>query len=146
MSASINRAWFAVTVQALALLARSDGQVCPSAELACSLNAHAVYLRRLLAEVVKAGIVEAREGREGGYRLARPADEITLAQVYRAVKAAGPIPLSPVEAGSGWPVASGMRAALEEIVDEAEQRVLETLEQHTIAEVAERAGSLSLVG
>jgi Rrf2 family transcriptional regulator, repressor of oqxAB len=146
MSGPVSPGWFAVAVQALALLARSEGVVCPSATLADSLHAHAVYLRRVLGEVVRAGIVEVREGREGGYRLARPPERISLAEVYRALKAAGPIDLSAVEAGPSCPLGPGMRAVLEEIVDEAEQRVLDVLERHTIAEVAERAAGLSPVG
>jgi Rrf2 family protein len=47
------------------------------------------FLENILAELRRAGIVESRRGAAGGYLLARPAEEITLADVIRAVE--GPL-------------------------------------------------------
>jgi len=43
------------------------------------------FLENILAELRHAGIVQSRRGAEGGYLLARPASEIALADVIRAV-------------------------------------------------------------
>jgi Rrf2 family protein len=43
------------------------------------------FLENILADLRNAGIVASRRGAEGGYWLARPADEISLADVIRAV-------------------------------------------------------------
>src|SRR5215218_600563 len=43
------------------------------------------FLENILLQLRHAGIVESRRGAEGGYRLARPAAEITLADVIRAI-------------------------------------------------------------
>src|SRR4051794_41072597 len=43
------------------------------------------FLENILSELRNAGIVESRRGAEGGYLLARPASEIALADVIRAV-------------------------------------------------------------
>src|SRR5437660_11943416 len=43
------------------------------------------FLENILSELRNAGIVESRRGAEGGYLLARPAGEIALADVIRAV-------------------------------------------------------------
>ena len=43
------------------------------------------FLENILRDLRDAGIVESRRGAEGGYWLARPPDEIDLAQVIRAV-------------------------------------------------------------
>jgi Rrf2 family protein len=43
------------------------------------------FLENILGDLRNAGIVESRRGVEGGYLLARPAAEITLADVIRAV-------------------------------------------------------------
>src|SRR5881227_2151385 len=67
----------------------------------------------------RAGIVEAREGRDGGYRLARAPEQITLAAVYRAIHAPGPLPVTPVDAsGCGR---GHLRAAFDEVMAEAEE-------------------------
>lgn len=47
------------------------------------------FLEHILLELKHAGIVRARRGAKGGYWLARPADEVTIADVVRAVE--GPI-------------------------------------------------------
>jgi Rrf2 family protein len=47
------------------------------------------FLENILGELRHAGIVRSQRGTEGGYWLARPADEITLADVMRAVE--GPL-------------------------------------------------------
>ena len=43
------------------------------------------FLENILGDLRQAGIVRSQRGAEGGYWLARPAAEITLAQVIRAV-------------------------------------------------------------
>ncbi len=47
------------------------------------------FLEHILLELKHHGIVRARRGAKGGYWLARPADEVTVADVVRAVE--GPI-------------------------------------------------------
>ena len=47
------------------------------------------FLQNILMELRHAELVEAQRGREGGFRLARPASEITVADVIRAVS--GPL-------------------------------------------------------
>src|SRR5260221_4247629 len=90
MSVGISRGpgWFPVAVQALVVLAESDG-LCSSSTMAQDLHAHAVFVRRVLTHLVRANLVQAREGRDGGYRLARSAEQMTLAEVYQAVRSAG---------------------------------------------------------
>ena len=47
------------------------------------------FLENILAELRRAGIVGSQRGAEGGYRLARPANAVTVADVIRAVE--GPL-------------------------------------------------------
>ena len=43
------------------------------------------FLENILMQLRHAGLVESRRGAEGGYRLAKPADEVKLADVIRAI-------------------------------------------------------------
>ena len=43
------------------------------------------FLENILMQLRHAGLVESRRGADGGYRLARPAAEVTLADVIRAI-------------------------------------------------------------
>lgn len=63
---------------------KSDHKV-TSDFLASSVNANPVVIRRLLQQLKKAGIVSVARG-SGGASLARPADEITLFDIYNAVE------------------------------------------------------------
>jgi Rrf2 family transcriptional repressor of oqxAB len=137
--------WFRLAVHGLVILAET-GDVCSSVMLARDLKAHAVFLRRVMAQLVQARIVVAREGRDGGYRLARPAESITLAEVYRAVKAAEPPDETPAHQCGNAPV----EQALDEVAAEVEQCLLQFLNRRTIASVMTRteilAGSRMMVG
>ena len=44
------------------------------------------YLEQLMAKLKKAGLVESIRGANGGYRLARPAEEISVGDVLRALE------------------------------------------------------------
>jgi Rrf2 family protein len=46
------------------------------------------FLENILGDLRHAGIVSSQRGAEGGYWLARPSDEITVADVVRAVEGA----------------------------------------------------------
>ena len=127
--------WFTVAVQALVVLAETDGP-CSSSAMAQDLKAHAVYLRRVLAQLVRANLILAREGRDGGYRLARSPEHITLAEVYQAVKTGDPMRDTASRVG----VNARVQSVLEEIGAEAERYLLELLNQHTLAFVLERVG------
>jgi Rrf2 family protein len=85
------------------------------------------FLEHILLELKHHGIVRARRGAKGGYWLARPADEVTIADIVRAVE--GPIAhvqSTPPEAisyrGNAEPlqevwiaVRASLRAVLEEV-------------------------------
>lgn len=43
------------------------------------------FLQSILGDLRKAGILLAQRGQSGGWRMARPADEVTIADVIRAV-------------------------------------------------------------
>jgi Rrf2 family transcriptional repressor of oqxAB len=134
----VSSARFAMAAHALAVLAQSE-EGYPSAFIASSVNTHAVFLRRILRDLVAAGLVEAREGRTGGYRLARPPARISLAEVYRAVEPEGPLAASPAEPNVRCPIGAGMRVAFSEAASAAQRGLLAALSGKTVAELSRRA-------
>lgn len=129
---------FAMAVHALAVLAQ-DQEGYPSEYLAGSVNTHAVFLRRVLRRLAEGGLIQAREGRGGGYRLARPPERVTLAEVYRLVEPDGPLAPSPCEPNARCPVGAGMRAAFAAASDRARAGVEAALAAQTVADVARTA-------
>ena len=66
-----------------------EGRPIKGEELARSQDIPQNFLENILTELRRAGIVRTRRGAEGGYQLARPADQVTVAEVLRAVE--GPL-------------------------------------------------------
>ena len=73
---------------AVELAAAGEGMVKGDA-IATAQEIPVRFLENILAELRHAGLVLSQRGAEGGYRLARPAAEISLADVIRAVE--GPL-------------------------------------------------------
>lgn len=72
-------------MRALLTLAASDH---PRVKGEVLISAQALprkFLEQILTELRRAGIVQSQRGADGGYSLARPANQITLADVMRAV-------------------------------------------------------------
>jgi Rrf2 family protein len=72
-------------VRAAAELAAGDGQWVKTDAIAQSQGIPLPFLLNILSELRSAGLVQSRRGTDGGYRLARPADQLQIAEVIRAV-------------------------------------------------------------
>jgi Rrf2 family protein len=69
-------------LRAIAVLAASGGEeAMAGVDLARKMNVPPHYLAKVLARLARRGVIRARRGAAGGYRLARPASEILLQDV-----------------------------------------------------------------
>lgn len=75
---------FAFGTHMMSVLALHGEEPCSSEMLAQTVNTNAVVIRRLLLDLKAAGLIETWRGPGGGAKLARGADEITLAQIFQA--------------------------------------------------------------
>jgi Rrf2 family protein len=81
-------------VRVMVELARRAGEEpIPLAEIAAHDGLPLAYLEHLVARLRKAGLVDSRRGSHGGYLLARPAAEITMAEVVEALEGS----IAPIE-------------------------------------------------
>jgi Rrf2 family protein len=78
------KADYAVRVAA-ELAAAAPGQSVKGVQLASAQGMPLKFLENILGSLRTAGLVASRRGAAGGYLLARPASEITVADVIRAV-------------------------------------------------------------
>lgn len=63
----------------------------PTKELSASLNIPNPSAVKILGNLANAGIIETREGSRGGVRLAKPAQQITLLDVFTAIETGKPM-------------------------------------------------------
>ena len=70
-----------LALHALVHLHKQPGEAITSSTLAQCLMTNPVVVRRVLGELREAGIVGSTKGHDGGWRLLRPAGEISLRQV-----------------------------------------------------------------
>jgi Rrf2 family protein len=91
------------------------------------------FLENILGELRHAGIVRSQRGAEGGFRLAKPADQISVADVIRAVEG----PLATVRGGppeeSEYP---GAAAELPKVWIAVRKSLRDVVERVTVADVA----------
>jgi Rrf2 family protein len=86
------------------------------------------YLEQLASPLRKAGLVHSVRGAQGGYQLARPADQITVAEVLRVLE--GPIEFADVdESKTDCPVQS--------VWTKVTSVMCEVLEKTTLADLVE---------
>jgi len=73
-------------IRCLVFMAITHCEMCTVKMLSDSLDIPYKYLGRLMGRLGAAGIVAARHGKYGGYRIARPLDEVRLADIIEVVE------------------------------------------------------------
>jgi len=101
------------------------------------------FLEQILNDVKTGGFVESRRGIAGGYQLARPPEQITLAALIRYVEGA----LLPAASETEGPGHKGekpdeVQLAIRSVLKEVGEAVLKVLENITLADLCERARTL----
>jgi len=77
---------FAVAIHILTSITLLRGRAVRSEDIASSVNTNPTVVRRILGTLADAGLTQAQLGLGGGALLAKPADQITLLDIYRAVE------------------------------------------------------------
>lgn len=127
---------FAVALHILLLLAESAEADTTSARLAISIGTNPVVVRRIAGLLVRAGLVSVQRG-PGGAALARPAEAITLSDVWRAVHGvAQPLLRVHARTNQAEPVAKRIPGLLRRHFDSAERAMLTELAGLSLAELA----------
>ncbi len=101
------------------------------------------FLEQILNDLKSAGVVESKRGIAGGYRLSRPPEKVTLAQIIRHMEGA----LAPVSCVSERFYAKctcpdeakcGIRSVMKEVRD----AIAKILENFTVADLCQRFRNL----
>jgi len=127
------KADYAVRAAVELAAAGPDAKPVKGEELARSQDIPQNFLEIILTELRRAGIIRSRRGAEGGYQLARPADEVTVADVLRAVEG----PLAAVQGTRPDELEyRGAAAKLPEVWVALRASLRDVLEQVSLADIA----------
>jgi Rrf2 family protein len=133
-------------LRALLVLGRDyqeDDSVVRIQEISEQQNIPKRFLEQILNDLKSARVVESKRGVAGGYRLSRPPEKITLAEIIRHVEGA----LAPVSCVSErfyekCSCPDEARCAIRSVMKEARDAVVKVVERVTVAEMCERARKL----
>ncbi len=104
-------------------------------EVVAEMGVPQTFASQILADLVKAGLASSKAGKDGGYRLARPPDEIALLEVVEAGE--GPLRAERCALGEG-PCRWDAVCPLHETWRAATEALREVLGSTTLGELARR--------
>ena len=119
-------------MRALLTLASVDGGPRTAEQLATAQGLPVKFLENILVDLRRSSLVRSQRGHDGGYRLARPASEITVAEVLRIVDG----PLAEVRGERpGQSTYEGAAEHLQEVWVAARAALRSVLEHVTLADI-----------
>lgn len=126
---------FAIAVHAIVYLYRHEGMFSSEA-LAKNVCTNPARVRKVMAKLKRAGLIDAREGAVGGYRFSCDAKQTTLLMILNALEQ----PLVGVSWRSGDPdmdcmVASGMADVMDGVYRELDDCCRKNLEKISVYDV-----------
>lgn len=115
-------------------MAEQVGKRSTSAILAYGLEANPSFIRKLMVPLTRDGIIVSTLGRTGSIHLGRPAEEITLRDIYTSVTEDKKIWTARPDVAPRCLVSANLCWYFKAIADEAEQASLNVLGKRTVAD------------
>jgi Rrf2 family protein len=126
---------FPIAVHLMAALGCRRGQDTTSAILAASVNTSPSFVRRVLARLSKAGLVETATGKAGACWLARDAARISLLDIYRAVDAPKAFSIHGYAEQKHCAVSCNIKAALDKALAQTQKAMEASLAEISLATI-----------
>ena len=125
---------FPLAVHLLVALSFRPEDYISSDSLSGTVHTNPVVVRRIVASLRRAGFVVSQPGASGGVRLAKPARQVSLLDVYRAVGRAELFRMH--NPNRGCPIGKRIPDALGAFLPKAEQAFERSLADATVEDVA----------
>lgn len=129
----MNNVRFATSIHILTLLSVTKGEYVSSEYLAGSVNLNAAIIRKELSNLREHGLVESREGKGGGSKLARPAEKIRLSDIYEAVRQSSLLGRSN-QPNPDCPIGKQINLQIDTVYEAAEAALVKQLSRQTLAQ------------
>lgn len=119
----------------------NDGRPTQIKDISARQTIPARFLEQIFQDLKRAGLVGAKRGPRGGYHLARPAPEIRLGDIVRALE--GPIAITGRDEEPKRPAVGG-KDVTETVFRELSRRIEGCFDDVTIADMCRRGDELGL--
>lgn len=126
---------FSIAVHILTALACGCDKDVTSSTIAMSVNTSPSFVRRVLAKLSKAGLVETTTGKTGSTRLARDAKQISLLDIYQAVDAPHAFAIHQYAEQKTCPVSCHIKGALEKALGKTQKAMETSLKEMTVSQI-----------
>ena len=126
---------FSVALHILTMISESKDTLSSQA-LATSVGTNASYIRKVIALLKNAGLIQSQQGKTG-YQLSKSTKDITLLEIYFATQEVSHISLFPVHHNSNpdCPVGKHIQGAVSPLFASAEAQLEKELAQQTLKDV-----------
>jgi len=131
-----NNIQFSIAIHIMAALACGCDKDITSGVLATSVNTSPSFVRRILAKLSKAGLVETSTGKAGKCWLAKDPKQISLLDIYRAVDAPQAFAIHDYAEQKACPVSCRIKPALDKALEKTQHAMESSLEDMKLAQVA----------
>lgn len=128
----MNNTRFATIIHILTLLAKFPDQWLNSEWISESININPVIVRKELAVLHKLGWVMSKKGKEGGTMLQVPSCEISMADVFNAVKNSNVLGKKHTCTDTKCPIGREINSELQKLFDETDEIVVNSLQNKSL--------------
>lgn len=129
---------FAISMHILTLLTQAGDEWVTSDFLAGSININPVLVRKELSNLRQHGLIISREGKNGGSKLAKPAAQIRVSDVFLATRQGAFLGVARNTPNPACPVGRQINHHLDQLYMEAEEALIQKLGDTSVAEFSNR--------
>lgn len=128
----------ATAIHVAGMLSFAEQLPLTSEAIAHSCNTNPVVIRRILGLLTRHGLVTVKMGTGGGARLTKKPNEIKLSEIYSALDESSIFEVPQFEETHHCEVGKIVRPVLANVLQKAEQGLIDQLKQMTLADVIEK--------
>ncbi len=136
----MNNGRFPISLHILTLMARAEGELLSSEHIAGSINCNPVLVRKEISNLRNHGLIESKEGKNGGATLAKPAANILLSDIYQAVRQSSLLGNSRNTPNPDCEVGKQINLHLDHLYAEVEGTLIRKLQLVTLADFSQQFG------
>jgi Rrf2 family protein len=126
---------FSIAVHIMAVLGHRFGQGIHSGDLAASVNTSPSFVRRVLAKLSKAGLVETATGKAGACWLGKEPKAVSLLDIYEAVDAPRAFAIHAYDPLEPCLVSCQIKSCLEKALAKTQKSMEASLDNISLADI-----------